>query len=741
LTGILLDSAVKTADGVVFVAEFLFIAYPLVRKYLKNSEVFQRLLFSNVLSTAIMISVLWLAYVFSKSIVPLAATTSLLVVAGLGGTIFFFHDFLGKRRPLSREEWGILLMIFFAVSLAVVSGLSQPFTDQGDPYAYYVPIGRYLNLYPGAYAGSFYRFYLSRNFAYYALFAHADLLGGTFGSYRLLPVPFLLGTIFGIVSVSKKLTRQNTAALLATACYVFSVYFGLILKYNMFYLGNLFMGTMAMFYCLVLISVPTSRLEKVALPFSTFAMVLLYDFSFILLVPLAFGYLSVRKPRLTLYLTAALAAALLLVVSQASLTIDLAQFQKLDFQCSLVFAGLLLIVVAGVRGKTRNYLGPPPASYAGMIATYIAAGASLLFEGIVNLVNYGFFTSASYALSGPVLEYMQRAGLFYQTTPNIANTLASIFFSDVFFGWGLFFTAYGIFKNRGSPMSVFFLTVLPIMVLVETINSNYLRFAIFLAPVIIVFLASSLHALVQKNSVLLGVSLLLVALLDKAITVFPDLDYENMAIITPLNVVLFGATISLVAVFYNLRSNPRCRIAASRFLTRVRRFAATVRSRSARIVFLRSMGWRQAVSLLMIALCIPVLSYNVLAAQHSAEIYPSEAQLVDQKVLPLIPAGSSVVTVELVHADFNFYKDVIVIPMAYPLVLESFLRLQLANVSALVNWLSSNRIAYVFVDRNLTLGNSAVFGLFDQLTTSCTSYSQCTPLYSDGRFVLVQIST
>ena len=731
----------KTADGVVFVAEFLFTAYPLVRKYLKNSEIFQRLLFSHVLSTAIMISVLWLAYVFSKSIIPLAATTLLLVVAGLGGTIFFVHDFLGKKRHLSREECGILLMIFFAVSLAVISGLSQPFTDQGDPYAYYVPIGRYLNLYPGAYAGSYYRFYLSRNFVYYALFAHADLLGGTFGSYRLLPVPFLLGTIFGVVSVSKKLTHQNTMALLATACYVFSVYFGLILKYNMFYPGNLFMATIATFYCLVLISVPTSRLEKVALPFSTFAVVLLYDFSLVLLAPLAFAYLSVRKPRLTLYLTAAIATALLLVVSQSSLTIDYSQFQQLDLQSSIVFTGLLLIVVAGVRGKTINSVGPPPASYAGMIATYIAAGASLLFEGIVNLVNYGFFTSASYTLSGPVLEYAQRASLFYQTTPNIANTLASIFFSDVFFGWGMFFTAYGIFKNRGRPPSVFFLTVLPIIVLVETINSNYLRFAIFLAPLIIVFLASSLHELAQKNSVLLGVSLLLAALLDKAITVFPHLDYENKAITTPLNVVLFGATTSLAAVSYILSSNPRCRTAASKFLTRVRNFAATLRSRSARIAFLRSMGWRQTASLLIIALCIPVLSYNVLAPQHSAEIYPSDAQLADQKVLPLIPARSSVVTVEIGYAEFNFYKDVVVIPMAYPLVLESFLRLQLTNVSALVNWLSSNKIAYVFVDRNLTLGNSAVFGLFDQLTTSCTSYSQCTPLYNDGRFVLVQVST
>ena len=144
-------------------------------------------------------------------------------------------------------------------------------------------------------------------------------------------------------------------------------------------------------------------------------------------------------------------------------------------------------------------------------------------------------------------------------------------------------------------------------------------------------------------------------------------------------------------------------------------------------------------SLLILALCVPLLSYNVLAIQHSGEIYSVNVTLVHQQVLPLIQDKSTVLTVELVHADFNFYKDVVIIPIAEPWVLESFLRLHLANITALMNWLSSNRISYIFVDRDLMSGNQDVFGLFDQLSSSCRSFSQCNPLFDDGRFALLQI--
>src|SRR5439155_12742908 len=164
---------------------------------------------------------------------------------GVVSTILFVYDLLNTRRPLSHEELGFLLLISFAVLMAVVSAVTLPFSAQGDPFAYYVPIGRYLNQYPGAYVDSYYRFSLSLNFGYYAVYAHADLLGGFLDGYRFVPIPFILGTIFGVISLSKRLTHQNRVPLLGAACYIFSVCFGLILKYNMFYLGNLFMATMA----------------------------------------------------------------------------------------------------------------------------------------------------------------------------------------------------------------------------------------------------------------------------------------------------------------------------------------------------------------------------------------------------------------------------------------------------------------------------------------------------------------
>jgi hypothetical protein len=602
-----------------------------------------------------------------------------------------------------------------------------------------VPIGRYLNQYPGAYVGSYYRFSLSRNFAYYALYAHADLLGVSFGSYLLLPIPFLLGTIFGVISTAKRLTQENMVALLAATFYVFSVYFALILKFNTFYLGNLLMSTVALFYCYSLLPGLKEHLERAALPFSTFAMLLLYDFAFLLLIPLALAYVALRKPRLASYVAASLALPLLLVVSQTSVTLNLAQFPQLDFQSSIVFSGLLIIVVAGVKTRMISLPGSSSISFP-IILTYVAAFASMLVQRIVNLFSYGFMTLDNIPLSGPVLAYMKSAGWFYSTPPDIFNTLLSIFFSDVFFGWGFFFTAYGLLRNRGRPVATFFLTVLPLIVLVETINSNYLRFAEFLAPLILVFLTSGLYRLLRRNAVLVGVSLLFAELVEKAVTPLPGLDYEAKAIASPLNIALFGATLAFAAIFYVPRLYPGGMVVLSVYASRIRNWIARFRNFPARVPFLGALGWRQTAGVLILALCIPVFSYNVLAVQHKAEIYDSVGQTVDRQILPLIQDKSIVLTIELVHVDFYYYKDVQVIWMAQPWVLESYVRLHLANVTALLTWLSTNGISYVFEDRALTYGNQDAFGLFDQLSTSCSAYSKCTPLYNDGRFILVRIS-
>ncbi len=679
-----------------------------------------------------MVTVLWLSYTVSRSITPITATSEVLVSAGIAGTILFARDLYRKRRALSREELGLLVLIIFAILLAISTAISLPFPVQGDAYGYYVPVGRYLNLYPGAYIDSYYRFTLSRDFGYYALYAHADLLGGTSGSYLFLSIPFLLGTVFGVISVSKKLIPTGSGPLIATTCYVLSVFFGLILKYNMFYLGNLMMCTMALYYCYFLIKGHESILERLALPLSAFAMLLLYDYTFLLLVPLALGYIALWKPRLAFYIAAGLAIPLFLVVSQQSVTLQFIRVQQLDLQSSIVFLALLLLVVlAGFRGKTSSNGHPSTAPYL-MILTYLAAAASILVQRFVNQLTYGFMSIDYYVLSSPVIEYGQRIGWFSVTTPDIPNTLLSITFSDIFFGWGLFFTAYGLFMNRGRPITAFFLTALPLTVLVETVNNNYLRYASFLAPLIVVFLAIGLQTILRRNALLLGASLSFAALLERAITVYPNLDYEHRAIANPADMALLAATVLCAATAYFVRRKPQGGLVSSAF-------AAKLRSWTARAQRINLIGWRRIVTVLIIALCIPVMSYSVLTYHYSDQTYNTVAYYLDQQVLPLIQDRTTVITVELVHPNFNFYKDVVVVQLAQPWVLESFLRLHIANVTSLTTWLSSDGIKYVFVDRNLTAANQDVLGLFDQLSTSCKSLSQCSPLFDDGRFVLLQI--
>ena len=167
---------------------------------------------------------------------------------------------------------------------------------------------------------------------------------------------------------------------------------------------------------------------------------------------------------------------------------------------------------------------------------------------------------------------------------------------------------------------------------------------------------------------------------------------------------------------------------------------ARVQSLNAVVSVLKSVRSRQLVNIAILTLCVLTISYNILTIPHFAEINPTdnEAALVDQQVLPLVQAPSTVLMVELIHPNFNFYKDVVVIQMAQPWILESFLRLHLANVTALVTWLSASKIRYVFVDRGLTAGNEAVFVLFDQLSTSCNN--TCVTRYYDGRFVLLEIT-
>jgi hypothetical protein len=740
LSQILIESAEKIVLAFVLTGEFLFLGYPLVRRYLANQGFFSQLLYSHVFSAGLMISVLWVAYTVSRSITPLIATSALLIFGGVGGSALFVYDFARRRRPVSREGWGFLLLICFATVLAIASATSLPFTTQGDAYGYYVPIGRYLNQNPGAYIDSYYRFSLSRNFGYYAVYAHADLLGGFVDSYLFLPLPFLLGTIFGVISLSKKLTQQNIVPLLGATCFVFSVCFGLILRYNMFYLGNLFMATMALYFSCFLLSGGRSVLEKTVLPLSTFAMLLLYDFTALLLIPLAFGYVAHEKPKLVFYIVAGLALPLSLILSQQKVPLGFVQIQQLDLSSFVAFLGLVLVVLAGIWRRTVGTIEPLRLSLPTILA-YLAAIASVVSQRIVNLLTYGFMTVDNYTLSSAVIAYMNRGYWGYQTPPDVANTLVSMFFSDIFFGWGFLFTAYGILLYRGRPVTTFFLTALPLTVLVETVNDNYFRFAIFLVPLIVVFLAVGLHKLVRRNAFLLALFFSFAALFEKALVILPTVDYEHRAIANTLEVALFGTTVFFMTVFYHPHRYQKVRTVQSTLVACLRRLMARFGSLIATVARLKSVKSRKIASIAILALCVLMISYNVLATQHFGKVEPTEtdAAWVDKQVLPLVQAPSTVLMVELIHPNFNFYKDVVVIQMAQPWILESFLRLHLANVTALVAWLSASKIRYVFVDRGLTEGNEDVFGLFDQLSTSCMAYNQCIPRYNDGRFVLLEI--
>jgi hypothetical protein len=733
LSEILVEFAARTAASLIFAGEFLFLGYPLVRKYLGNEGFFPQLLYSHLLSSSIVITVLWAAYTSLRTIAPLEATAAFLVAAAVGGTALFVYDFVKQRRVLSRESSSFVLLITFTVLLAIISAATLPFNAQGDAYGYYVPLGRYLNQNPGAFVDSFYRFSLSGNFAYYAIYAHADLLGGSLQSYLFLPIPFVLGTIFAVIAVTKRLTNRSDVPLITAAIYIFSVYFALLLKYDSFYLGNLFMASIALYYCYFLLAGARGVLEKAALPLSTFAVLLLYDFALLLIVPLALGYLANRKPRLAVYVVACLAIPLWLAFSLRNVSLGLVQVQKLDLESSLTFLGLIIVVLAGLGKGIARPTGNSPTFYPIFLAS-LAAGASLLAQRIANFLNYGFLDVENLSLSSPVLAYMQRNYWFYATPPNIPDTILSIFLSDAFFGWGLLFTAYGLFLGRGRPTTTFFLTALPLTVLVETINSNYIRFALFLAPLILVFLATGLHALTRRIALLVSFSLSLVILISRAVTTLPNLDYEHRALASPLDGALFGITLLFATILYFQRKTPRYRLSRYMLAARFRSLASRFRPKS------RILPHKLAV-ILLLALSVPVLSYNVLAPKYASQINNPDAVLLDQQVLTLIQDKSTVLTVELVHPDFEFYKDVIVIQMAQPWILESFLNLHLSDVPALMGWLGSSGIRYVFVDRDLASANEDVFSLFYNLSVSCSMYSsQCTPLFDDGRFVLLGIN-
>src|SRR5947209_20568434 len=112
-------------------------------------------------------------------------------------------------------------------------------------------------------------------------------------------------------------------------------------------------------------------------------MLLLYDFTALLLIPLALGYVAHQKPKLVFYLVAGLALPLSLVLSQQNVPLGFIQIQQLDLQSFVAFFGLVLVVLAGIWRRSVGTSEPLRISYPTILA-YIATIPSVVSQKIVN---------------------------------------------------------------------------------------------------------------------------------------------------------------------------------------------------------------------------------------------------------------------------------------------------------------------------------------------------------------------
>lgn len=729
-----MDSLRVVIVAAIITSEFALAGYPLARKYLRSESWVTQLFYSHIVSVSLVASVLWVSYRTLQSFTLIAVISALLIAIGFAGLSLFAYDRLKMTRiRLSFEGTTWITVIVVAFILAVLYGLVMPFRQAGDAYGYYAPIGAFINSNLGTYLSSAYSYSLTRDFGYYAIFAQSDLIGllaGAGEAYRLLPAPFVLGMILGVVTVTRRISKDPGFTLLTLVTLTFSVFLMLLLKYNMFYIGNLLMVTLSLLYCDFLLTPSPSRVHQAILAVSTFAFTWVYNLTLILVVPFAVAYFAQRKPRLTAALWSTMGLVVVVVFGLGQTTLGFLKVQQLQIPSSIALLGLFLVTPLILWNVSRLMSKGISLTWNPMLALGLSGGFSMGTQALANVLNFGFVSLDTYHFSNPVQAYMARNGWFSTQTIDIPTSLASLSFSDVFLGWGLFFTAYGLWKNRTNPIATYLLSVLPLILFYVSLSGNYFRHALFLGPLVAVFLALGARNLLGRlaiPSILIASSLVL---LQRGLTTFSSIDFEHKAILSLWYVPI--AIISLSA-FLVIRILEKKR--GISYFPRPADVDPSLHSEKRTHFHVSNIA-----IVLLLLICTSLLVSNLVVAKYTQEVYTNDVVLLNSNVLPLIPVNSKVLTVELVHPNFQLQKTMEVVQMAQPWILENFLREGINNSSALLAWLRSDHIGFVLVDRGLTVGNQDVFGLFQQLPLDCPTLGGCAILYNDGRFVFLKLT-
>jgi hypothetical protein len=660
---------------------------------------------------------------------------TLLTCFGMIGGACFVYDVLKTHKKFNVEDAIITLYVFAASFTIVYLGLNVDYRAVGDAYSYYVPIGRYINDHLNNYTYSSYRFSLSRNFAQYILYAQGDLIGRLFGvpAYRLLPLSFVVGSILGGVALTKDLSHRPYTASVFTALYIFSVYFLRLLKYNMYYLGNLFMISLALFHCLYLSEKEKSKVLNILLAISSFSMVFLYDYALFLLFPFIITCMTQSKRKVFWSLAIFVGISIPALLSISEMSYGMSRLPRISLEDSLVFSGIILLSVLNAifAGYHRFNMDSKKNSLLPLFFSIIPAIISVLIQRLANNLLFGFTSVDTIELTEEVRQYMQRNLWFVTSNYGLVHTLISVLFSDVFFGWGCLLTAVGLFLIRATPSCSYFLSVLPLTLLVLSFNGMYFRFGLFLVPFFVIFLALGISYIMGRY-IFLAHMISLPALAHRVFTIFPSIDYEHKILFMESYVAFQFILFALILLVILLRREKiQLRVIMCSTTGRIKFMSKNKNKR------VKTSSWILVPTILSLIFGSTVLIQAGVTEKYISEIYPNDLRQVYLHALPLLKDGTRVLTVELIYPNFHFYKRVEEVRLAQPWLLDNYLRRRLNNTDDLLIWLKLERIGYVFIDRHFS--SNPEFSLVMSLASYCINKIECSVKWDDGRFVLIEL--
>jgi hypothetical protein len=721
----------------IFLANYLFLGYPILRNHLRTRFI-TLLFYSHITSVGISVLFLMVAYLMLTEKHYLLGGVTLFTCFGMIGGACFVYDVLKLHKKFNVEDAIIILYVFAASFTIVYIGLNIDYRAVGDAYNSYVPIGGYINEHLNDYTHSSYRFSLSRNFAQYILYAQADLVGTLFGipAYRLLPLPFVVSSILGGVALTKELSHHPFTGLVFTALYTISVYFLLLLKYNMYYLGNLFMVSLSLFHCLYLSEKEKSKALNILLVISSFSIVFLYDYALFLLFPFVTTIMTQSKRKVFWSLAIFLGISIPIVMSIPEMSFGLTRLPRISLEDSLVFSGIILIsvlnaIIGGYRhfnmDSKKDFLRP-------LFFTIIPAIISVLIQRLANNLLFGFTSVDSIELTEEVRQFMQRNFLYVTTNYGLVRTLVSVLFSDVFFGWGFLLTTVGLFLIRATPIRSYFLSLLPLTLLVLSFNDMYFRFGLFLGPFFMIFLALGVSYIMGRY-LFLAQMISLLALVHRVFTTFPSVDYEHKVLLMePYVYFQFILLATILLVILLRRKKIRLRVIMCRTTSKEGHIKLIGENKNKQ---LKTFSFILVPTIFSLIFGSTVLIQTGVTEKYLSEIYPEDIGQVYIHVLPLLEDGTRVLTVELIRPNFHFYKHVEEVRLVNPWLLDNYLRRHLNNTDDLLMWLKLERIEYVFIDRHLS--NNPEFLLVMSLASYCMNKIECSVKWDDGRFVLIEL--